>query len=94
MSNPTKEALQREYQRGYQNAINRGRHWPDHRPPVPPDPIIARLMTALQELRDECDSMCATFSPDDEIVLAIGPKIDAADEAMIAVTAWLKEPRP
>jgi len=49
------------------------------------------MMVALQELRDEYDTICATFGEDDEIVLALAPKIYAADTAMRAVSEWLRK---
>ena len=74
------------YQRGYQ----RGIRWPEHCPPCPPDPVIARLMTALKKLRDTIDSGCAMFDPEDEFVKTLDPAIGEADKAMAQVTEWLK----
>jgi hypothetical protein len=82
-------AEQLAYARGY-NA-GRGDRWPAHKPPMPPEPIIQRLMAALRALRDEADGQCAMFDPDDEMVVALGPHIDEADAALEAVTTWLKE---
>jgi hypothetical protein len=73
------------YQRGYQ----RGAKWPDHKPPLPPDTVIAGLMDALRSLRDECDSALACFDPDDPLELQLGPKIEAADDALRLVGRWL-----
>lgn len=78
---------QKYYSRGYY-AGARGR-WPEHRPPTPPDEVVAALMAALRELRDECDSALATLEPDDEFVRRLGPRVDAADEAMRRVSGWL-----
>lgn len=77
----------RAYSRGYTRGANQ---WPEHRPPLPPDPIIAGLMRAIQELRDECDGIRATLCDDDEFVLRLVPRIDAVDDAMIAVSKWLR----
>lgn len=75
------------YQRGYQNGAER---WPLHKPPVPPQPVIALLVTALRGLRDECDSALAVFDKDDPLEKAIGPRIAEADAALSAVSAWLR----
>ena len=82
------DAERRAYYRGYA-AGSRGR-WPDHRPPLPPHDLIRRLMQAAQQLRDDCAAGCATFDPDDEFTRLLAPSIDAMDEAMAAVTEWLK----
>ena len=78
----------RAYARGYQRG---GHQWPAHRPPAPPQAEVAGLMRALKELRDECDSMCATLCDDDDFVVRLAPRIDAADQAMEAVSKWLKD---
>lgn len=75
------------YTRGYQSSADR---WPLHRPPLPPDPIIRNLMDALQKLRDEYDTMCATFDANDEIVLKLNEPIARADAALSAVSTWLR----
>jgi hypothetical protein len=80
------KAYSRGYSRGYLS--NR---WPEHKPPTPPDPIIAELMDALRSIRDACDALCATIEPDDFFSLQLGPQIERADGAMRAVSAWLKE---
>jgi hypothetical protein len=81
-----------EYKRGYSKAYNtRAKQWPAHRPPHPPTPQVAAMMTALQELRDAYDTICATFSEDDELVISLAPKIDAADAALSAVSKWLRD---
>ncbi len=79
---------QRAYSRGYQAGI-RGR-WPEHKPPEPPNEIIAGIMHATSELRDAVDSQLAMFGDDDEINIALNPKFAAFDEAMATVTQWLK----
>jgi hypothetical protein len=81
----------RGYSRGYNTKAN---HWPAHRPPIPPHPVVAALMNALLALRDECDSTIATFGPDDELSLRLGAQIDKADEALRMVSAWLREEAP
>jgi hypothetical protein len=73
------------YARGYQ----RGHKWPEHKPPTPPDAVIAGLVEALKDLRDECDAALAMFDPDDPLEKQIGPKIEAADDAMRALGRWL-----
>lgn len=83
----TKSAESRAYKRGYY----RGRFnmWPAHKPPQPTNEVIARVMTAARELRNEADWMCATLMEGDDFVLRLGPKIDELDRAMAAVTKWL-----
>jgi hypothetical protein len=75
------------YRRGYNTGSSRG--WPAHRPAFPPEPVVAKLMAALRELRDAADGQCARLDPADEFAVMLGPKIDAADEAMAAVAEWL-----
>jgi hypothetical protein len=76
------------YQRGYQAGL-RGR-WPAHKPPAPPNEIVASLLLALREIRDHLDAELAAIS-DPEWEAAFGPIIDKADEAAEAVTEWLKQ---
>ncbi len=76
------------YQRGYQRAS----HWPDHKPPLPPNPILRDLVKAAMELRDCVDSQIAMLDPDDDWVEKYGPGIDKLDAALAAVGKWLKEP--
>jgi len=76
----------RAYQRGYAAGI-RGR-WPVHRPPQPPNQVIASLLLALREIRDHLDSELATID-DAEWELAFSPIINKADAAAESVTEWL-----
>lgn len=76
------------YAKGYSAGLN-GR-WPEHKPPAPPDPVIAEIIKATRSLRNAADAICSTLDEADDFVVSLGPKIDACDEAMIAVTAWLK----
>ena len=82
------EGEKRAYQRGYAAGI-RGR-WPMHKPPEPPNEIVANLLLALREIRDHLDSELAAIG-DAEWEAAFGPIIDKADEAAEAVTEWLKQ---
>ena len=69
--------------------------WPDHQPPVPPDPIAASIVSAARALRDEADAVIATFDEDDPISIRLAEKIDAFDAAMAELGKWLKElPQP
>lgn len=79
------------YAKGYA-AGSRG-SWPAHKPPMPPTELVALMMTAARELRNSVDAQLCLFDKDDDIVLAIGPKVDVFDQAMIAVTDWLRNPR-
>lgn len=74
------------YQRGYQRGLQ-GR-WPAHRPPEPPNQIVAALLLALREIRDHLDGELATIG-DSEWEAAFAPIIDRADAAAELVTAWL-----
>ena len=76
----------RAYGRGY-NARNR---WPEHRPPCPPNEIVAGLMEAIRKLRDAVDSYLATIDEDDELQDMLGPAIDDVDCAMVKLSRWLK----
>lgn len=79
------DCCKRAYTRGYQ----RGYKWPAHKPPLPPDPIIHRLMQALIDLRDCADGQMATFQEDDPMAKEFDPFIEEADEALSAVRTWL-----
>lgn len=87
--------MDREHQRAYQRGYNAGMNhkWPPHKPPTPPDPIVADLMKAAVLLRNQYDALIATtdWGSDDEMERKLGPGIDALDEAMRKVTLWLAE---
>ena len=76
-----------EYSRGYEHS-KVGR-WPLHKPPFPPEPVIAELMAALRALRDAIDGEVAKFEQDDPINQALSPFITRADKAQEAVSLWL-----
>lgn len=78
---------QRAYGRGYYQGSKKG--WPPHRPPTPPDELLARFFLAARALRDAVDAACATFGEDDEFVRTIDPKIEAFDKEMEVWTEWL-----
>lgn len=82
----------RAYSRGYYKGASGA--WPPHKPPLPPNDLLAAFISAAQGLRDGFDSMCATFSEDDEIVRELDTKIEAFDAAMRSWTKWLLEPPP
>lgn len=82
------DAERRAYSRGYQV---RAAQWPAHKPPIPPDPIVGSLVKALCELVAACDGELGTFDPQDELVLRMQPVLEAADEALIAVSRWLRD---
>jgi hypothetical protein len=77
----------RAYAKGY-NAAQR-HAWPEHRPPVPPEPVLAALVKALSGLRDVADDLCATLDEEDPVAARLAPLVDVADEAMAGLTAWL-----
>lgn len=82
------DAERRAYARGFR--AKSVKDWPAHKPPMPPPSMVRDIMQAANDLRDEADCLCATFTPDDEVVLRLGPKIDAVDWAMKAVSEWLQ----
>jgi hypothetical protein len=75
------------YARGYQVA---GHKWPAHKPPTPPDPVVAELVEAMREMRDTCDAFRSTLCKDDEFGQSLELVIDRADAALTAVTRWLR----
>lgn len=79
------EKEKRAYTRGYRC----GHKWPEHKPPIPPDAVIASLFEALKNLRDECDAALAAFDQDDPLEKQLGPKIEDADDAMRVLGRWL-----
>ena len=82
---PLKNKFKAEYQRGYQH----GARWPLHKPPFPPEPVIAELVSALRELRDAIDGQLSTFEPNDPMNAALSPYIERADKAQQAMALWL-----
>lgn len=74
------------YGRGY----NRGARWPAHRPPHPPEPHVAKLMEAVQKLRDAVDGELAQLDADDPWQKSLGDPMDAVDAAMSEISRWLK----
>ena len=86
MSQTREERL--AYQRGYHTGSKRA--WPEHRPPTPPDEIVAALIRAGSALRDQADRTISTFDEGDVIVHELGPAIDAYDEAMAELGRWVK----
>lgn len=80
---------QRAYARGYNAGAKKA--WPEHKPPLPPDPLIAEMMKAAIALRDAVDGEMATFDEGDEMAERLYAKVDALDEAMRRLTLWLTE---
>jgi hypothetical protein len=76
------------YARGYQG----GAKWPLHKPPTPPDAVIAKLVSALRAIRDECDGLLATLEPDDDFAKLLDPQIDRADAALSELGKWIVAP--
>lgn len=83
-------AERRGYQRGYSNSCKP--RWPEHRPPEPPNEIVAGIIRTTRALRDGVDGYLATIDPDDEIEKQLGPLVDAVDASLIAVSNWLVSP--
>jgi hypothetical protein len=48
-------------------------------------------METAKALRDAIDGELAKFLPDDPLEIALAPKIEAFDDAMIVISKWLKE---
>lgn len=78
----------RAYARGY-NA-RKSHLWPSHVPPVPPNEIVKELMDALTVIRNGVDAELSQFGPDDEWERRLGPLIDRADAALLAVSEWIQ----
>lgn len=76
--------------RAYAKGYNAGRRndWPAHRPPVPPEPVLAALVKALSDLRDGVDGACATLDESDELTAQLSPLVDAANDALVGLTEW------
>lgn len=88
MTEEEERARRNAYARGY--AAGRRGAWPEHRPPQPPNEVIAKLMAAARKLRDAVDGELAALLPDDEWQRTLGEPVDAVDEALTAVSDWLK----
>lgn len=82
-----KPGKSRAYQRGYHCAA----HWPDHKPPLPPNPLLSDLIQAATELRDCVDSQIAMLDPTDKWVEKFGPGVDKLDAALTILGKWLKD---
>ena len=88
----TARDLRRAYSKGY-NAGSRGA-WPDHRPPMPPDEVTSRIVEAALALRNAVDGEIACFLDDEPVVEAVGPRIDALDEALAGLGRWVRASIP
>jgi hypothetical protein len=88
MSQPPKP-LQHWEKKAYQRGFQRGSNWPLHKPPIPPEPVVAELVEALRALRDAVDGALASFDPDDPLNAALSPYIERADKAQRGVSLWL-----
>ncbi len=82
------------YSRGYYSGAKN--NWPNHKPPHPPVEVIAQLMEAAQNLRDKVDGFVSTHGAGDDECREyeeekFGDGIDLVDEAMGAISIWLKE---
>lgn len=82
--------VQLAYGRGYSAGLRR--LWPPHKPPVPPEPVIAELLAALETLCASMQAELATFTDDDPLVVALLEPLARARAAATAVTEWLAEP--
>lgn len=78
------------YQRGYYAGMTRA--WPAHCPPVPPDPVVGRLVRALAAIADGVDGELAKLTESDEWVGRLGPLVDEAREALAALGHYLSSP--
>lgn len=84
--------IQREmklaYQRGYAAGANR--RWNAHRPPLPPHELVAAVIAAATGLRDAVDGQMAMLEPGDNFLEeSCGAHMDALDESLRKITAWL-----
>jgi hypothetical protein len=70
---------------------NRGNRWPAHKPPLPPEPHVARLMEAAQKLADAVDGELATLLEDDPWQEKLGNPMDEVREALAGVMRWLRD---
>ncbi len=75
------------YSRGYQ-AGSKG-YWSENRPPHPPDERVREVIEAMQNLRDIIDNQLAMLN-DENWEAVFGPAIQRCDDAMIAITKWLR----
>ena len=82
------EEYKKWYGRGYSAGLRN--KWPDYKPPTPPEPVIAKLMNALIELRDAVSGEIGKFGSDDEIYQTLDPLVGRADYALSEVEHWLK----
>ena len=80
-----------DYKKAYSKGYSAGsRHsWPLHKPPEPPNEVVARLMACVSKLRDGVDGQLALFDEDDDIVIVLGPLIDDVDAVFEQIGEWV-----
>lgn len=84
-------AMSREERCAYSKGYNAGsRHWPLHRPPEPPNVIVAELMRAAMKLRDAVDDQLAQLDPEDDWQHTLGDPMDEVTAALERVSIWLR----
>lgn len=76
------------YQRGYHRAAIKA--WPEHAPPLPPDELAAKIISVAVDLRNAVNDLLATLDEDDDFEGVLGPKVDAFDQAMVSLGAWVR----
>lgn len=78
----------RAYNRGYY-AGSKG-WYPKSAPPLPPEPVVADLINALNDLCNAVDGMLATFDTDDDIAQALDCPLMVGFGALTNYKSWLR----
>ena len=76
------------YARGYQVSARR---WPAHKPPVPPQPVVAELMQAMEQMCDQCATFIGMIEQDDAWAKIMAAIMERGDKALSAVSAWVRD---
>ena len=76
------------YAKGYYAGCRN--RWPAHRPPTPPNGLVAGLVDAAMNLRDAVDSYLAVSDEEDELQKTLGNPMDEVTDAISRIGDWLR----
>lgn len=71
----------------------RKKGWPDHKPPLPPDETLRKILTAANALRDEVSDWLGSISTEiegDPVWEGFQSRLDDYDDIMEEISSWLK----
>lgn len=83
-----------DYKRIYMRGYNAGSRtaWPEHKPPAPPEAVIAELIETGRALRDRLDTLLSQgYFEEGSERRSMDAEVEAFDKAMGNLSRWLKE---